>query len=362
MKHYTWDDIKRRTEKISKIGQQLGNFNLVLFGARLNGSYACQKIKKEYTIYAFSDNNQELWGGTYEGVPVVSPEKLKEIKNSFVIITASSHHYLSIKKQLDDIEIPCITYMEYVLIHHYDELEQVYYTLLEDEFSKKTYISILMAYLTGDMAYFKEVFVGHQYFEIPEFCIPSREEVFVDCGAYTGDTLECYINRKSGIFKKIYCFEPTETIKRALEIRKERLLKEWALKKDQIIIEKKVVTSKNGMKYFMDYITEKTSNRSMEEQFMGNHPVTAISLDEYFTEKEEKPTFIKADIEGEELEMLKGAVKIITNGKPLLAICLYHKIDDFYEIPILLKQFHSEYKMSIRHHMPNTYESVLYCY
>lgn len=62
MKHYTWDDIKRRTEKISKIGQQLGNFNLVLFGARLNGSYACQKIKKEYTIYAFSDNNQELWG------------------------------------------------------------------------------------------------------------------------------------------------------------------------------------------------------------------------------------------------------------------------------------------------------------
>ena len=60
--------------------------------------------------------------------------------------------------------------------------------------------------------------------------------------------------------------------------------------------------------------------------------------------------------------MLKGAEELIRSGKPLLAICIYHRIEDLYEIPMLLKQFRPDYKMSIRHHMPNYYETVLYCY
>ena len=301
-------------------------------------------------------------GGTYQGISVISPEKLKEITNCFVVITTSEFYYLPIKKQLNDMGIDGITYMEYVLIHHYDKLEMVYSRLLEDEFSKKTYLYILMAYLTCDMACFRNIFVRHQYFEIPEFCIPCRNEVFVDCGAYTGDTLENYINIKVGIFKKIYCFEPTEKIFHALNIRKNRLLGEWALEEKQIVTEEKLVASKNGIKYFMDDGNGEASNRSIEEKFMKSKTIIAVSLDEYFADKKEKPTFIKADIEGEEVEMLEGAAKIIAEKKPLLAICVYHKIDDLYEIPILLKQFHPEYKMAIRHHMLNYYESVLYCY
>lgn len=45
-----------------------------------------------------------------------------------------------------------------------------------------------------------------------------------------------------------------------------------------------------------------------------------------------------------------------------LAICIYHKETDLYEIPILLKQLQAGYKMDIRHHMLNFYETVLYCY
>ena len=136
MNNYVWNDIKKRAEKMETFRQRLENSNIILFGARMNGNYAYKKIKKEYAVYAFSDNNQELWGGTYQGISVISPEKLKEITNCFVVITTSEFYYLPIKKQLNDMGIDGITYMEYVLIHHYDKLEMVYSRLLEDEYSK----------------------------------------------------------------------------------------------------------------------------------------------------------------------------------------------------------------------------------
>lgn len=362
MNDYIWNDIKERAEEIEVFRQRLEDSNIVLFGVGINGNYAYKKVKEEYAVYAFADNNQELWGGIYKGISVVSPEKLKEITNCFMIITTSGFYYIPIKKQLKDMGIDCITYMEYVLIHHYDELERVYFNLLEDEFSKKTYLHILMAYLTCDMTCLKDIFVKNQYFEIPEFYIPCINEVFVDCGAYVGDTLEKYINIKGGTFKKIYCFEPTEKTFHALNIRKDRLLKEWALEEKQIVTEEKIVASKKGIKYFIDNGNGKISNRSIEEKFIESKEKITVSLDEYFADKEEKPTFIKADIEGEEVEMLEGAAEIITERIPLLAICVYHKIDDLYEIPIFIKKLNPKYKMAIRHHTPSYWETVLYCY
>ena len=305
---------------------------------------------------------KKLGGGYCEGITIISPEQLKTIKNVFVILTVSGQYYIPIKKQLNDMKIPCITYMEYVFIHNYDKFEIVYHQLLEDDDSKKTYLYLLISYLTLDTTYLKEVFVRNQYFEIPEFCIPSSSEVFVDCGAYTGDTLEDYINKKVGTFKRGYFFEPTEKTVHALEIRKDRLIKEWALEEEQIVIERKIVTAKSGMRYFIEGTNDEKWNRIGKEDSMKKKPIPAISLDEYFADKKEKPTFIKADIEGAEMEMLEGAKGIIAEKKPLLAICIYHRIEDLYEIPILLKQFCPEYKMSIRHHMPNYCETVLYCY
>jgi len=86
------------------------------------------------------------------------------------------------------------------------------------------------------------------------------------------------------------------------------------------------------------------------------HFIETISLDEYLKDEKEKVTFIKMDIEGAELNALKGAERIIREQKPKLAICIYHKPEDVWEIPSLLLNFVSDYKFYIRH---NTY-SFLY--
>ena len=75
---------------------------------------------------------------------------------------------------------------------------------------------------------------------------------------------------------------------------------------------------------------------------------------------EDKVTFIKMDIEGSEIEALKGAVNVIKRDKPRLAICIYHKPEHLYEIPFLVKETVPEYKLYIRHHCDNCADTVLY--
>lgn len=66
------------------------------------------------------------------------------------------------------------------------------------------------------------------------------------------------------------------------------------------------------------------------------------------------------DIEGAEMEALKGAENILKRDKPKLAICLYHKREDMWEIPYLIKSIKPEYKFFIRHYSNYEGETVLY--
>lgn len=74
----------------------------------------------------------------------------------------------------------------------------------------------------------------------------------------------------------------------------------------------------------------------------------------------DKVTFIKMDIEGSEVEALKGAVNVIKRDKPKLAICIYHKPEHLYEIPFWIKETVPEYKLYIRQHSDTASETVLY--
>ena len=58
--------------------------------------------------------------------------------------------------------------------------------------------------------------------------------------------------------------------------------------------------------------------------------------------------FIKLDVEGAELEILKGAKTSIARYKPILAISAYHKLDDFWVLMNFIKSIRPDYEFALR--------------
>jgi FkbM family methyltransferase len=219
-----------------------------------------------------------------------------------------------------------------------------------------------MAYLACDMEYIYSVYETNQYFALPQFAVSSTKEVFADCGACTGDTVEQYIFKTVGNFGRIYAFEPVEKLYNAMNIRRERLAREWALDEDRIVTVKKAVSDTQKMVSIgNENYSNNTSSRIFEAERTDGSLLETVSLDYYFKDKE-KPTFIKADIEGAEKGMILGAKEIMEQNKPLLAVCIYHGIADMYRLPTLIHEINPEYKMAVRHHSPSFCETVLYCW
>ena len=221
------------------------------------------------------------------------------------------------------------------------------YNILSDEKSKEVYKAVLKFKLTEDYTYLINVKddVKKQYFdEVVKF---GDEEVFVDCGGYTGDTIEAFLKAVHNKFKHIYSFEPDERNFKILTKYVEGLEQ-----KDKIKAIKAGVYYKSSVFYLQGEemaiaCTNEATDRKVE--------VCAIDDVVKFA-----PTYIKMDIETFETYALLGAMESIVKYKPKLAISIYHKFDDLWNIPLLLKQWVSEYDLYIRHYECYQAETVVY--
>jgi hypothetical protein len=90
----------------------------------------------------------------------------------------------------------------------------------------------------------------------------------------------------------------------------------------------------------------------------GGEEVQVTTIDKELQGK--KVTFIKMDIEGSELEALRGAKNVIMKNRPKLAICIYHKPEDIWEIPSIIMQYYPGYKFYLRHYSLTDSDTVLY--
>ncbi|MDD6055242.1 MAG: FkbM family methyltransferase [Helicobacteraceae bacterium] len=75
--------------------------------------------------------------------------------------------------------------------------------------------------------------------------------------------------------------------------------------------------------------------------------VSVITLDSFVKEHNLEVGFIKVDIEGYEMEFLKGALETIKTQKPAMLLSIYHKASDFFEIKPFLESLNLGYKFKI---------------
>jgi hypothetical protein len=90
----------------------------------------------------------------------------------------------------------------------------------------------------------------------------------------------------------------------------------------------------------------------------GDLHVQVLNLDDVLPNF--NPTLIKLDIEGAELDALRGASRTIQQCKPDLAVCVYHTPAHLWEIPALIKAMLPSKRLFLRSHRFNGFDTVLY--
>lgn len=188
-----------------------------------------------------------------------------------------------------------------------------------------------------------------QYFDL---FTPEDGEVFVDCGCYDGGTtfrFAGWCGAKG--YDGIYCFEADT---QSYDICKKQL---------------------NGLHNCVVY-PYGVSDRNQRVSFLGNGrenariagvderttdamtEIETVSLDNLLGGR--RVTFIKMDIEGAEVDALRGARELIQTYKPRLAISVYHRLEHLTEIPELLLSIRPDYKLWLRQYSLFEDETIMY--
>ena len=179
-----------------------------------------------------------------------------------------------------------------------------------------------------------------------------RKKSIIDVGGFVGDSalvLQEYTD------DKIYCFE-------AMQENYNTILETIALNRTtKIIPVKKALGAQKGVAN----ITINGSASSM--QFTANEceseAVEIITLDEFVAQNNIQVGFIKVDIEGFEMEFLKGALQTIKTQKPAMLLSIYHQASDFFGIKPFIESLDLGYKFKV--HKPIdcsvSVETALFC-
>lgn len=332
---------------------------IILFGIGIYGEIALEFFReKNIEVLFYCDNDVKKQGKFVNNIKVISPNELSYIDNPFIVIT-SRHYICEISKQLHGMNLKHVSFDAYFVKEMKNQYKNVYFNLLNEVRSEEVFISILKSMISGEKNYCCSVMENNAFWAIPQFK-NTGNEVFIDAGAYVGDTLEQFIWNNSGAFDKIYAFEPGERPYKAMQFRVDRLMKEWNVNANKIICVKAGLGEQDStLSYAYNEISPQSSN-FVSYNNEKECKVKIYSLDSFI--KDEAVTMIKADIEGFEIEMLKGAKNTIKRFRPKLAISIYHKPEDLFAIPTFIYSLVPEYKMAIRHHSSTLLETVLYCW
>lgn len=305
-------------------------------------------------IYA---SNDFVRGHSFRGYRVL---RLAEVKaqhgENFISLLAFAtfrHEMLEVLYQLQEEcefyapDVPVVKVdddvfdLDYVKRHE-GEFDAVY-DMLADEQSKKVFVNTLNFKISGKVEYLKEITteIDEVYRSIIK---PSRSDVYIDLGAYNGDTVSEFLRYSGGAAERIIALEPDKKnfkrlIKRAEE---ENILNMQAYNMG--------AWSRNEVLSFAG----RGGRSSKLDAGDGTVEVQATSVDILLDGA--RADVINLDVEGAEREALLGCSETIRKYHPRLMISAYHKNEDLYALPMLVREICGgckdgfQYKVFLRHH------------
>jgi FkbM family methyltransferase len=346
------------------------NGRIVLFGAGNLGRKALRCLRSiGIEPLAFADNDEARWGIQADGVDVLSPEEAADRFGSsamfMVTIWSLGHAFRETHAKLKSLGCRTVLpsaslrwkFANELLPDYCQELPHKVYEqadevrtaarLWADDESRFEYLNQIRWRALGDYDCLSGPHREEQYFPESLFhLIPG--EVFVDCGAYDGDTAKRFISRNAD-FGRLLAIEP--------DPENYRRLCQWA--KSQIEVKDRILTY--GLAVGASSGTVRFNATGAEGASIakgGGVLVECASLDELAADV--APTYIKMDLEGAEEDALQGASRLIQEHSPILAVCLYHRPSDLWRIPSLILSLVDNYKLFLRPHFGDGWDLVYY--
>lgn len=361
---------------LNTFDERVGPFEnrFVLFGAGGLGRKTLAGLRQiGVSPLAFADSNSAIWNTSIDGVQVLSPGDAarKFGKNSTFITTiwrgGSSERQSDRQKQLQDLGCSNVIPFGYLfwkypniffphaylespvdLLQHSEELKTLF-RLWADEASRYEYLAQLKFRLKLDFDALTFPASHAQYFPDDLFTL-LRGEVFVDCGAFDGDTIREFLLRNESFAGRIFAFEPDKINFRKLN---DYVLSLPMSMQKKILLEQAPVGTCGQKVRFSS--TGTVSSTASEN---GEMEMDCVCLDRALMGF--GPSFIKMDIESAEIDALNGAREVVQKFRPILAVCIYHKPDHLWKIPLLISSLQEDYHLFLRSHDGEGWELVCY--
>ena len=219
---------------------------------------------------------------------------------------------------------------------NFEKFEKVY-TLLADTISQEVFYNVIKYKLTGDISLLNkcETDVSEAYKNIIS---PKENSVYVDIGAYNGDTLKEYISF-AGENITAFCFEPDERNFRKLSATSQefpnadiKLINAAAWDKNEEL----VFYSRSG----------RNSAHTTAHKGLKAKTVCAVCADDFI---DKFVSFINIDAEGSDAKAITGLSETIRKYHPVISCAVYHRNEDMFEIPLLLAEKYGNFKLYMRH-------------
>lgn len=191
----------------------------------------------------------------------------------------------------------------------------------------------------------------HEQYGLEGICEPSRKDVIISAGAFNGES-SIWFADQIGPEGVVHAFEPSKNAYRRLigNIKRNRL--------DSIIKPHNCGLWDSNRSLYLHRQKNDREN-SCSETASGDR-IDAITIDTFANENLSRVDMIKMDIEGSEYHALKGAKDTIRKYCPKLAISIYHKYSDIVQIPRLIRELDSSYKLYLSHKCFSGSEIVLF--
>lgn len=179
--------------------------------------------------------------------------------------------------------------------------------------------------------------IRQDYFSY-ETVSPSGDITLMDCGVYTGDSIEAIYRVYGDALRYIYAFEPDAENMSSTRATLRR-----------IGLSEKTECFGCGVWERDGELRFKGANDALGQDDSGDILLPVRTIDSVMRDRVVAGKLcIKMDLEGAECGALRGARETILRHRPWMAICVYHHMADILDVPQTIRDICPEYRFYLR--------------